>query len=107
MTGAIMEKAEITRSTELIAQLSLRKSNLYTERRVFPYATQEHLRLKELMPIVRQKADSRFPGHPWMELANSLGISEATVTRQIKKLKEAKRIERIGSTHGRWVVTEN
>jgi predicted HTH transcriptional regulator len=47
------------------------------------------------------------PTATYAELAISLGISEATVTRRIKKLKEANKIERIGSTHGKWVVTEN
>jgi ATP-dependent DNA helicase RecG len=47
------------------------------------------------------------PTVTYAELALRLGISEATVTRQIKKLKESKKIKRIGSTHGKWIVTEN
>ena len=42
-----------------------RKSELYTERKVFPYADLSELRLAELMPTVRQRAVNKRPGHPW------------------------------------------
>jgi ATP-dependent DNA helicase RecG len=67
---------DITSSTELIAHLSIRKSNQFTERRIFPYAREEHLRLKELMPTVRQMAVNRRPKHPWRKMTD-MGIMKS------------------------------
>jgi ATP-dependent DNA helicase RecG len=61
---------DITSSTELIAHLSIRKSSQFTERRIFSHAREEHLKLKELMPLVRQLAVNRRPGHPWEKMSN-------------------------------------
>jgi ATP-dependent DNA helicase RecG len=72
---------DITGSVDLVAQLSIRKSNSFTERRVFPYATIDDLLLDELMPIVRRKAVGRQTGHQWgdmddMEIMRSAGLYE-------------------------------
>ncbi|MDR1015541.1 MAG: putative DNA binding domain-containing protein [Coriobacteriales bacterium] len=72
---------DITNSTDLIAQMSIRKSNSFTERKVFPYATSDDLLLNELMPVVRRKAVGRQAGHPWgdmsdMEILLSAGLYE-------------------------------
>jgi len=71
---------DITNSTELVAQLSLRKSNQFTEREIFPYATLEDMRL-DLVPRVKKMAVSRVSDHPWkdmdeMELFKSAGLYE-------------------------------
>ena len=71
---------DITNSTELVAQLSLRKSNQFTEREIFPYATLNDMRL-DLVPRVKKMAVSRVPNHPWkemeaMELFKSAGLYE-------------------------------
>ncbi|MDR1070425.1 MAG: putative DNA binding domain-containing protein [Gracilibacteraceae bacterium] len=71
---------DITNSTELIAHLSVRKSNRFTEREVFPYATLDDLRL-DLVPRVKRMAVGRVPNHPWkdmtdMELFKSAGLYE-------------------------------
>ena len=71
---------DITANTELVANLYRRKSVLYSEREVFPYATEEDLRL-DLLSRVRQMALNRTPAHPWgnmtdMELLKSSGLYE-------------------------------
>lgn len=75
---------DITNSTDLVAHLSVRKSNQFTEREVFPYAKEEHLLLDKLMPIVRNMAISRMPNHPWktmsdMEIIKSAGLYDEDV----------------------------
>lgn len=72
---------DITKSTQLIANLSVRKSTQFTERRLFPYAREEHLKLDELIPFVKHRAESRRTGHPWskmtaMEIMKSAGLYE-------------------------------
>jgi ATP-dependent DNA helicase RecG len=56
---------DITNNAHLMAALYQRKSALYTERKVFPFADLSELRLAELMPKVRQRAVNKRPGHPW------------------------------------------
>lgn len=60
---------DITKSTNLMAELYLRKSNAYTERKIFPYITKEHLRM-DLLPKVRQIAMNRNPNHPWIAMSD-------------------------------------
>jgi len=69
---------DITKSTDMVANLYLRKSSMYTEREVFPYVTKDELRL-DMMPRVRQLAISHHPKHPWenmsdMEILKSAGL---------------------------------
>jgi ATP-dependent DNA helicase RecG len=71
---------DVTKSTDLAANLYARKSSLFSEREVFPYATLDDLRL-ELVPRVKQMAVSRLQNHPWkdiddMELFRSAGLYE-------------------------------
>lgn len=75
-----MEDADIdiTKSTDLVANLYIRKSSLYTECEVFPYVTEKELRF-DLMPRVRQMALSHYPEHPWenmsdMDILKSAGL---------------------------------
>ncbi|MDR1264341.1 MAG: putative DNA binding domain-containing protein [Propionibacteriaceae bacterium] len=56
---------DITNNAPLMAALYQRKSALYTERKVFPFADLSQLRLAELMPTVRRRAVNKRPGHPW------------------------------------------
>lgn len=84
-SGKVFDRTEdadidITKSTDLVANLYLRKSTTYTEREVFPYVTERELRL-DLMPRVRQMALSHYPKHPWenmsdMEILKSAGLYE-------------------------------
>ena len=71
---------DITNSLNLVANLYNRKSSSYHERKIFPYAKTEHLRL-DLLPRVRKMATSRRPDHPWkdmddMELLRNAGLYE-------------------------------
>jgi len=71
---------DITNSADLVAQLSLRKSNQFTEREVFPYATIEDMRL-DLVPRIKKMAVAHISDHPWkdmdaMELFKSAGLYE-------------------------------
>lgn len=84
-SGKIFDRNEdgdldITNSTNLVAQLSLRKSDQFTEREVFPYTTLDDLRL-DLIPRVKRMATGRIPDHPWkdmeaMEIFKSAGLYE-------------------------------
>jgi ATP-dependent DNA helicase RecG len=71
---------DVTKSTDLAANLYARKSSLFSEREVFPYVTLDDLHL-ELIPRVKQMAVSRLQNHPWkdmadMELFKSAGLYE-------------------------------
>ena len=84
-SGRIYDRSEdgdfdITNSTDLVAHLSVRKSNQFTEREIFPYATLDDLRL-DLIPRVKEMAAMRVANHPWrdmtdMELFRSAGLYE-------------------------------
>jgi ATP-dependent DNA helicase RecG len=71
---------DVTKSTDIAAHLYGRKSAMFTEREVFPYVTENELRL-DLMPRVRKMALSHLPEHPWekmsdMEILRSAGLYE-------------------------------
>jgi len=71
---------DITNSGELAAQLISQKSGQFTERKVFPYAKLEDLRL-DLISTVKRLALSRNNKHPWehmsdMEFFRSAGLYE-------------------------------
>jgi ATP-dependent DNA helicase RecG len=84
-SGRIYDRNEdgdfnVTSSAELVAQLSLRKSNQFTEREIFPYATLDDMRL-DLVPRVKKMAVGHIQDHPWkdmdaMELFKSAGLYE-------------------------------
>jgi len=58
---------DITKSVDLVANLYSRKSAAYFERKIFSYATTEHLRM-DLLPRIQQMAISRRPDHPWKDM---------------------------------------
>lgn len=66
-------------STGAIAQMYIRKQNIFTERKIYPYVGMEDLRL-DLLPKIRQMAFNHAGGnHPWaemsdMELLKSAGL---------------------------------
>ena len=52
-------------STSAIAQMYIRKQNIFTEKKIFPYAKMEDLRL-DLLPKIRVMAQNHAGGqHPW------------------------------------------
>ena len=66
-------------STSAIAQMYIRKQNIFTEKKIFPYAKMEDLRL-DLLPKIRVMAQNHAGGqHPWtamddQELLKSAGL---------------------------------
>ena len=66
-------------STNVIAQMYIRKQNIFTEKRIYPYAKTEDLRL-DLLPKIRVMAQNHAGGqHPWtamddLELLKSAGL---------------------------------
>jgi len=57
-------------STNQIAALYIRKQNIYTEKRVYPYVNEGDLRL-DLMPLVRRYALNRDAKHPWSKMSDT------------------------------------
>ena len=71
---------DISTSADLVANLSRRKASEYTERKIFPYANEEHLCM-DLVAKARQLAVNKDKDHPWkdmtdMELLKSAGLYE-------------------------------
>jgi ATP-dependent DNA helicase RecG len=56
-------------ATGQTAQMFIRKQKIYTEQKVYPYVTKEHLRL-DLLPRVRQMAVNRDNKHAWKDISD-------------------------------------
>ncbi|MEG0368102.1 MAG: putative DNA binding domain-containing protein, partial [Coprobacillus sp.] len=55
-------------ATSQIAALYIRKQNIFTEKKVFPFVTTEHLKM-DLMPRIRRMAINNAGGkHPWKNM---------------------------------------
>ncbi len=67
-------------TTEQIGMMYLRKQNIYTEQKVFPYVTMAELKT-ELLPLVRRLATSRNPEHPWQQLSDEELLKSAGLLR--------------------------
>jgi ATP-dependent DNA helicase RecG len=82
-SGRIYDRNEdgdfnITNSSDLVAQLSVRKSNQFTEREIFAYVTERELRL-DLVERAQKMAVANNYEHPWRamnpaELFRSAGL---------------------------------
>lgn len=71
---------DVSTSADLVANISNRKSSAYTERTIFPYATEDDLR-RDSIAKARQMAVNKYKEHPWkdmsdMELLKSAGLYE-------------------------------
>ncbi len=71
---------DVSTSADLVANISSRKSATYTERKIFPYATEDDLCM-ELIGKARQMAANKYKNHPWkdltdIELLKSAGLYE-------------------------------
>jgi len=71
---------DITTSSELVAQIALRKSADYTERKIFPYVTEKELRF-ELIEKAQKLAIANDKKHPWngltpQEMLQAAGLYE-------------------------------
>ncbi|MDR0356219.1 MAG: putative DNA binding domain-containing protein, partial [Deltaproteobacteria bacterium] len=84
-SGKILDRIEeadvdVTKATDLSAQLCERKSAAYSEREIFPYVTENELRL-DLVERAQKMATSLKAEHPWnglspRELLRSAGLCE-------------------------------
>jgi ATP-dependent DNA helicase RecG len=54
-------------ATGQIANMYIRKQNIFTEKKVYPYVKNKHLRF-DILPRVRQMAVNRFKNHPWKSI---------------------------------------
>jgi len=63
------ENIEIT-ATNQIAAFYIRKQKIYTERRIFPYVKEDHLRL-DLLPRIRKMATNYNKDHPWKNMSDT------------------------------------
>lgn len=71
---------DVSTSADLVSNISSRKSATYTERKIFPYATEDDLCM-ELIGKARQMAVNKYRDHPWknlsdIELLKSAGLYE-------------------------------
>lgn len=83
----------VVTSTDKIAEMYIRKQNIFTERRVFPY-----LKLENLREDIFQKA---------RRLEAVTGLSLRGVEWNIAKLKNEGKIKRVGSDKkGTWEIVE-
>jgi ATP-dependent DNA helicase RecG len=57
-------------ATNQIAQMYIRKQGIFTEKKVFPYVRDEHLRF-DMLPRIRQLAVNRFKDHPWKSMTDN------------------------------------
>ncbi|MDR0307202.1 MAG: putative DNA binding domain-containing protein [Chitinispirillales bacterium] len=57
-------------ATGQIAALYIRKQNIFTEKKIYPYAKDKDLRF-DLIPRIRQMAMNRYQDHPWKNLSDS------------------------------------
>ena len=64
------------RSTEAIAQMFIRKHEIYTERRVYPGIRKSDMRLDLIRPVKEMAAAFR-PDHPWRKLGDAAFFKSA------------------------------
>jgi ATP-dependent DNA helicase RecG len=65
-------------ATGQTAQMFIRKQKIYTEKKVYPYVTKEHLRL-DLLPRIRQMAVNRDNKHSWKDLSDDELLQSAVL----------------------------
>jgi ATP-dependent DNA helicase RecG len=57
-------------ATGQIAAMYIRKQNVFTEKKVYPYVREDDLRF-DILPRVRQMAVNRYNGHLWKDLSDA------------------------------------
>ncbi|MBQ6472773.1 MAG: putative DNA binding domain-containing protein, partial [Victivallales bacterium] len=67
-------------TTEQLALMYMRKQNIYTEQKVYPYVTMTELK-PELIQLARRLAASRNPEHPWQALTDEELLKSAGLIR--------------------------
>lgn len=68
------------RDTEQITLMYIRKQNIYTEQKVYPYAGMAELK-PGLLQLVRRLAASKDPKHPWIALTDEELVRSAGLLR--------------------------
>lgn len=63
-------------ATGAIAAMHIRKQNLFTEKKVFPYVKDSDLRL-DMLPRIKQLAINRYQNHPWKDMSDKELIMSA------------------------------
>lgn len=72
----IHESDVVVKGNSKIAEMIIRKQNIFTEQKIFPYATINELK-KDLIEICRQKAVNLQPNHPWKNMSDEQLITSA------------------------------
>ena len=57
-------------ATSQIAAMYIRKQNVFTEKKIYPYVRKEHLRM-DILPRIRQMAMNRYRNHPWKNISDA------------------------------------
>ena len=60
---------DITKSASHLEEVYLRKQSDFTEKKLYPYVTEENLRM-DLMPRIRNLAKSKDNEHPWLSMSD-------------------------------------
>ena len=63
-------------ATGQIAAMYIRKQKIFTEKKIYPYARDEHLRL-DMLPRIRQMAVNKTQDHPWKNMTDSQLLQSA------------------------------
>lgn len=77
----LLESDIVVKSSEKIAEMVIRKQDIFTEQKLYPYATMEDLRT-ELIEKCRQLAVNRIPEHPWKNMTNEQILRSAGLLRK-------------------------
>lgn len=68
-------------ATSQLALMYLRKQNVYTEQKIYPFVTLQELK-PELFTLTRRLASVRNPEHPWLELSDQELLKSAGLYRR-------------------------
>ena len=74
----VFESDVQVQSSDQIAEMFIRKRNVFTEKKPVPGLGMEHLRM-DLMPMIRNLIHSRDSDHPWLKLTDEQLFSEAGI----------------------------
>ena len=72
----VFESDVTVQSTDQIAEMYIRKRDVFTERKLFPGIKTKHLRM-DLLPTIRNLIYSKFGTHPWLKLNDAQLLRES------------------------------
>lgn len=70
----VFESDVQVKSSYQIAEMYIRKRDVFTERKPFPFLRTEHLKM-DLLPMIRNLIYSKFAAHPWLKLDDNQLLS--------------------------------